>query len=326
MLSRNMGYLNKTQGYDRIFKEGNFHPISQFSWCHGQNCLLFFNLESMFHPQDNDVPLGWFIFKANVKNIETLLQLRSGHQMLLSLANNHTSNAGHQGVVTTKEVLAEHDIPSIGLWVNKEEAREIYSWTNNGIKLCFQTYSYDGNAGVTVQGGKISRNPMKTSDILEDLEAMKTMQCDAKIISLHRGAEYRFNPNNTQQILAHTLVDAGADLILGNHSHVPSNFETYKGKYIFYSFGNVIFDQEWGKRATERGFDYIYDYALKRNTVPTYISLLGGFKISKINQKTTISLDKIAMDTTLNGIHSPLDAETFSWYLGKIDKRNENEK
>lgn len=136
--------------------------------------------------------------------------------------------------------------------MNKEEAREIYTWTNNGIKLCFQTYSYDGNAGVTVQGGKISRNPMKTSDILEDLEIMKTMQCDAKIISLHRGAEYRFNPNNTQQTLAHTLVDAGADLILGNHSHVPSNFETYKGKYIFYSFGNVIFDQEWGKRATER--------------------------------------------------------------------------
>ena len=30
MLSRNIGYLNKTQGYDRIFKEGNFHPISQF--------------------------------------------------------------------------------------------------------------------------------------------------------------------------------------------------------------------------------------------------------------------------------------------------------
>ena len=30
MLSRNIGYLNKTQGYDRIFKEENFHPISQF--------------------------------------------------------------------------------------------------------------------------------------------------------------------------------------------------------------------------------------------------------------------------------------------------------
>lgn len=194
--------------------------------------------------------------------------------MLLSLANNHTSNAGHQGVVTTKEVLTEHNIPSIGLGINKEEAREIFTWTNNGIKVCFQTYSYDGNAGVTVQGGKISRNPMKTSDILEDLKIMKTMQCDAKIISLHRGAEYRFNPNETQKNLARNLIDHGADLILGNHSHVPSNFETYKGKYIFYSFGNVIFDQERGKRATERGFDYIYDYQLKRNTVPTYISLL----------------------------------------------------
>lgn len=150
----------------------------------------------------------------------------------------------------------------------------MYILQQKKLKICFSTYSYDGNAGVIVRGGKISWNPMRETDILEDLEKMKSLQCDAKIISLHRGNEYRINPTEQQKNLAYTLIDAGADLILGNHSHIPSAFERYKGKMIFYSFGNFIFDQERGKTENGRGFDYIYDYSLKRKTVPTYLSLL----------------------------------------------------
>ncbi len=91
---------------------------------------------------------------------------------------------------------------------------------------------------------------------------MKELNCDAKILSLHRGAEYRIHPNQRQRTLAHTLIDHGADLILGGHSHVPGEIEKYKGKYIFYSLGNFIFDQDRGKRASGPEFDYIYDYSL----------------------------------------------------------------
>lgn len=43
---------------------------------------------------------------------------------------------------------------------------------------------------------------------------METMQCDVKIISLHRGSEYKFSPQQRQKSLAYTLIDNGADLIL----------------------------------------------------------------------------------------------------------------
>jgi poly-gamma-glutamate synthesis protein (capsule biosynthesis protein) len=72
---------------------------------------------------------------------------------------------------------------------------------------------------------------------------MKKMNCDVKILSLHRGAEYRLSPNQRQKELAHSLIDNGADLILGGHSHIPGEYERYNGKYIFYSLGNFIFDQ-----------------------------------------------------------------------------------
>jgi hypothetical protein len=72
MFSRNIGYYNKRQGYDRIFGSGNYNPISAFPSCTSKDCLLFFNLESLFHPRDNDIQMGGFTFRANTGNIEVL--------------------------------------------------------------------------------------------------------------------------------------------------------------------------------------------------------------------------------------------------------------
>jgi len=46
-----------------------------------------------------------------------------------------------------------------------------------------------------------------------------------------------------EQVVAHAVIDAGADLILGHHPHLLKGFEVYKGKAIFYSMGNFVFDQ-----------------------------------------------------------------------------------
>lgn len=41
------------------------------------------------------------------------------------------------------------------------------------------------------------------------------------------------------------MIDAGYDLIIGMHPHILQGFEVYKGKYIFYSLGNFVFDMAW---------------------------------------------------------------------------------
>ena len=68
---------------------------------------------------------------------------------------------------------------------------------------------------------------------------------DWLIVSLHWGNEYLPNPEKWRQVLARQLIDAGADIIHGHHPHVWQNYEIYKDKPIFYSFGNFIFDQSW---------------------------------------------------------------------------------
>ena len=93
MLSRGIGWRAKKYGYDRIFTGNHYNPLSQFACYEKNECLLYFNLESMFSVKDNDQPKGGFLFRSNPQNIQTLLDLKKGNKMVLSLANNHTNNA-----------------------------------------------------------------------------------------------------------------------------------------------------------------------------------------------------------------------------------------
>lgn len=60
--------------------------------------------------QDNDQPKGGFLFRSNIANLQTLLDLKGKNQLLLSLANNHTSNAGGVGIELTREILSGAEI------------------------------------------------------------------------------------------------------------------------------------------------------------------------------------------------------------------------
>jgi poly-gamma-glutamate synthesis protein (capsule biosynthesis protein) len=74
---------------------------------------------------------------------------------------------------------------------------------------------------------------------------------DFVIVSMHSGAEYAERPNNSQVNFAHAAIDAGADLIIGHHPHVVQTVEKYKGKFIFYSLGNFVFDQPQSEETKE---------------------------------------------------------------------------
>lgn len=174
MLSRNIGYYNKREGYDRIFGSGSYHPLSAFPNCNPQHCLLFFNLESPFHPKDNDIQKGGFTFRANVKNIQVLKDLQTPQRLplILSLANNHLNNGGYQGVKTTRELLLQHDILPVGAGLTQAEAG-FRSVVLQGMKLCFAAYSYDGKIDLQAGGGKFSRNPLNPDQIVTDIQAME---------------------------------------------------------------------------------------------------------------------------------------------------------
>ncbi len=80
-------------------------------------------------------------------------------------------------------------------------------------------------------------------EIVDELK--KYNNCDYRIVYVHWGIEFMNYPYNDQKQFAHFLVDSGADLVIGMHPHVMQGFEVYKGKHIFYSLGNAVFNMAW---------------------------------------------------------------------------------
>lgn len=85
-------------------------------------------------------------------------------------------------------------------------------------------------------------NP-EVNEIKEEVDSLK--ECDFKIAYIHWGCEYIDRPYNEQVKFAHLLIDLGFDLIVGLHPHLLQGYEDYKGKRIYYSIGNFVFNKEW---------------------------------------------------------------------------------
>lgn len=87
-------------------------------------------------------------------------------------------------------------------------------------------------------------NIMEIQKLKEDISQNREM-VDLLVISMHSGTEYAKTANSRQTEFARAAIDNGADMVIGHHPHVLQPIEVYKGKYIFYSLGNFIFDQPW---------------------------------------------------------------------------------
>lgn len=163
---------------------------------------------------------------------------------ILSLANNHTPNFGEQGLKDTFNYLEKAGIAYVGAGENEQEAnRPVYVGVREMV-FAFLAYSdadmvpASYEAGDTRAGTAFMRNEKMTEAVGEAKQ-----KADFVIVSMHAGTEYTDKLNDVQVNFAHAAIDAGADLVIGHHPHVLQALEQYKGKYIFYSLGNFVFDQ-----------------------------------------------------------------------------------
>lgn len=155
-----------------------------------------------------------------------------------NLANNHAGNYGEDGVEETKEVLMKNGIDVTGVEKNNLLVKDV-----RGLKFAFLGY----NDITKFQPGVANAQEERIKK--EILEARK--QADVVIVAYHWGAEYRSQPDDSQIYLGHLAIDAGADLVIGNHPHWIQPIEFYKGRLITYAHGNYIFDQMWSEKTKE---------------------------------------------------------------------------
>lgn len=161
---------------------------------------------------------------------------------VLSVANNHILEQGKKGFFETTNILNKANIKPVGFQENNNSNLVILR--KNDVKLGFAAY----NSVHDIE------NPNLYSDFniekaIASLNKMKSSGVDCKIISLHWGwhEEYINIPSAEHIKIARTLIDNGANIIVGHHPHVVQPVEKYKEKLIFYSLGNFLFDMIWSK-------------------------------------------------------------------------------
>jgi len=168
---------------------------------------------------------------------ETVSDLSNYGFTFFNLANNHLNDQGGRGIEETR-----NNLTSLGFW---------FSGCRDGVVLdCSSTI-------VPVKGKKVGMVGLSMFETRLDLHKVQSIinslknETDWITVNIHWGEEYDQNADKIQQAIAHQLIDAGADAIVGHHPHVVQEVETYKGKPIFYSLGNFVFDQYFLDEAQE---------------------------------------------------------------------------
>ncbi|HEX2394261.1 MAG TPA: CapA family protein [Bacteroidales bacterium] len=172
---------------------------------------------------------------------DTLQYLKNINLGMSSLATNHIYDNLEDGFQKTTEFLDKNHIAFLGAGISKDTARACVTMTIKDISFCFLNYiTADTNPSLP-DNAHISINEFREEACFADLR--NAAGYDYRIVLMHWGGRFEGGlfPDYSQIELGRKLIDHGADLIIGHHSHTLQPFERYNGKHIFYSLGNFCF-------------------------------------------------------------------------------------
>lgn len=219
-------------------------------------------VESLFHPsidtllKHSDLAVGnlecpattrrtpsmkKYVFRAEPEWLEALRRHGFTH---LNLANNHSVDQGRRGLKDTWENVRRYGMVPLGAGETMAEAaapvliasqpREVY--VISALRMPLENFL------------PLTDRPCVNQEPIDSIVArvgrLRSEKPEAVIIvSLHWGAEHRLHPVPSQRVEARRLIDAGADCLVGHHTHTLQDVEEYRARTLYYSIGNFIFDQ-----------------------------------------------------------------------------------
>ena len=159
-----------------------------------------------------------FVFKGRPEYAKVL---EAGSIDVVSLANNHSMDYLQQGFDDTVRYLSPY------VAVSAYDLMPIV--TVKGVNIGFASnvgWSFDSAQKQFIQNA---------------IQSLRARGADIVVFNYHWGTERSYHSEPTQQAIGRYCIDQGADLVIGHHPHVVQEVETYKGKQIAYSLGNLVF-------------------------------------------------------------------------------------
>lgn len=172
----------------------------------------------------NDKEAIKFLEKLNVK--------------VVTLANNHVTDINLSPFASI-EFLQANKILVCGAGNNLDEAATPCFLKVNNKEYVFLAFGWEVIQCKAATASRPGVNPLRPKHVINSIKRAKTEKPDAVIVVLmHWDYELELYPQPMHRQLAFRAVDAGADAIIGCHSHCVQGVEVYKGAPIVYSLGN----------------------------------------------------------------------------------------
>lgn len=159
----------------------------------------------------------------------------------VTLANNHFSDYGEEGIINTLNACRKNDLDAVGGGVDLEEASRVFYKVVKGktlaiINCCEHEFSIASKS----KAGSNPLNPIRQYYAIKEARN----KADYILVIVHGGHEMWQLPSPRMQETYRFFIDAGADAVVNHHQHCFSGYEYYKGRPILYGLGNFCFDEE----------------------------------------------------------------------------------
>lgn len=223
-----------------------FEPHKYDGWLADLECPVTNNNVSYQQQIDN------LVFNCRTEWLPELTKYFS----MINLANNHTSDMGVDGFAETQKNLQQAGIQTVG---NYDPAKTSDACEVIALPVRIRLNGSEEKASLPVALCAFhyffrKPNPGEMDVITEFAKIMPVFGL------MHVGVEYLPTAGAEQQAVARTMIDNGSEFVIGNSPHWVQNSEVYKGKPIFYSTGNFIFDQL--EYETNRGLSVDVQFSL----------------------------------------------------------------
>ena len=204
-------------------------------------CCL--NNEFTYSDRGEPLPGKAYTFRAKPERVDVLEQLGVD---VVTLANNHVYDYGRDALEDTLDTLASKEISYFGAGRNLSEAMAPVVLTVEGKTVAFVGASRAEKNKMTPQATEDTPGILRCYDPEKFLTAIAQAkeQADFCIAVVHWGTEYSDRLEQVQTQTGRAYIDAGADAVIGAHSHCLQGMEIYKDKPIIYSLGNYWFNEK----------------------------------------------------------------------------------
>lgn len=223
----------------------------------------------------------------------------------VTLANNHILDFGQDAMLDTLVHLDKYKIGHTGAGKNSNEAFKPYIQTVKGKKIAILGVSRvlsspSWYAGKNSPGAASAYTPEPMLGAIKK----SAKENDYTIVYIHWNNEFKDYPEPYARDLAKQMIDSGADIIIGAHSHCLMGIEYYKHKPIYYSLGNFVFN-----RSTRGGDKTIHsmlvNFEISNNSVKgriTPVKIIGGqpnFMGEAYNKDTIKRMNQLSFNAVI---------------------------